>query len=145
MEEVEQIANRLGRRPRILIAKLGQDGHDRGAKVIASSFADFGFDVDISPLFQTPEQIARQAIDHDVHIIGISTLAGSHNTLVPDLIDELTKAKADNILVIVGGVIPKSDQEALKNKGVSLIFGPGTNTLSAAKKVLLLMRQQLVV
>ena len=135
-EEVKNFAKREGRQPRILVAKMGQDGHDRGAKVIASSFADFGFDVDLSPLFQTPQSIAQQAVDNDVHVIGVSTLAAGHNTLVPALLSELKKLKAQDIIIILGGVIPAHDQEKLKALGVAEIFGPGTNALDAARAVL---------
>jgi methylmalonyl-CoA mutase len=133
---VSDFAKVHGRQPRILVAKMGQDGHDRGAKVIASSFADFGFDVDLSPLFQTPESIAQQAIDNDVHVIGISTLAGGHNTLVPELLDFLKKQGVSNIIIIVGGVVPPADQLKLKALGVAEIFGPGTNSVEAATAVL---------
>ena len=125
-----------GRRPRILIAKMGQDGHDRGAKVIATSYADLGFDVDIGPLFQTPQEAAKQAIENDVHILGISSLAGGHKTLVPEVIDELKKYKREDIMVIVGGVVPKQDYSFLKNKGVTAIFGPGTKISETAKTIL---------
>lgn len=132
-EKFEKIA---GRRPRILVAKLGQDGHDRGAKVIATSFADFGFDVDIGPLFQMPAETARQAVENDVHIIGVSSLAAGHKTLIPQLIEELKKYARDDIMVVVGGVIPPQDYEFLYNVGVSEIFGPGTIIPLAAKKIL---------
>ena len=125
-----------GRRPRILIAKMGQDGHDRGAKVIATSYADLGFDVDIGPLFQTPQEAAKQAIENDVHILGISSLAGGHKTLVPEVIDELKKYKREDIMVIVGGVVPKQDYNFLKDKGVIEIFGPGTKISETAKTIL---------
>ncbi len=125
-----------GRRPRILIAKMGQDGHDRGAKVIATSFADLGFDVDISPLFQTPEEVARQAAENDVHIVGASSLAAGHKTLVPSLIDELKKIGRDDIMVVAGGVIPPKDYDFLYEKGVSAVFGPGTVIAKAALKIL---------
>ena len=125
-----------GRRPRILIAKMGQDGHDRGAKVIATSYADLGFDVDIGPLFQTPQEAAKQAIENDVHILGISSLAGGHKTLVPEVIDELKKYKREDIMVIVGGVVPKQDYSFLKDKGVTAIFGPGTKISETAKTIL---------
>ena len=136
---VDNLALHLGRRPRILIAKLGQDGHDRGAKIIASSLADFGFDVDIAPLFQTPSQIAQDAIDHDVHVIGISSLAGGHNILIPKLLDELTHHNAKHILVIAGGIIPPKDQEVLLSKGVALIFGAGSNIITATKSLVKLL------
>ena len=125
-----------GRRPRILTAKLGQDGHDRGIKIIATSFADIGFDVDIAPLFQTPKEIAKQAIENDVHIIGISSLAGGHKTLIPELINDLSKHKREDIIVIAGGIIPKKDYSFLKKKGVKKIFGPGTIVADAAIEIL---------
>lgn len=140
IEAVREIADRFellaGRRPRILVAKMGQDGHDRGAKVIATSFADMGFDVDIGPLFQTPEETARQAIENDVHIVGVSSLAAGHKTLVPKLIEELKRYGRNDILVVVGGVIPPQDYEFLYNVGVSEIFGPGTIVPHAARRVL---------
>jgi methylmalonyl-CoA mutase len=125
-----------GRRPRILIAKMGQDGHDRGAKVIATSYADLGFDVDIGPLFQTPQEAAKQAIENDVHILGISSLAGGHKTLVPEVINELKKYQREDIMVILGGVVPKQDYSFLKDKGVAAIFGPGTKISETAKTIL---------
>ena len=125
-----------GRRPRILIAKIGQDGHDRGAKVIATSFADIGFDVDIGPLFQTPEEVAKQAVENDVHIIGVSSLAGGHKTLVPNLIKELKKYDCDDKMIVVGGVIPKKDYDFLLDKGVTCIFGPGSNIGESACTIL---------
>ena len=118
----------------MLVAKMGQDGHDRGAKVIATAFADLGFDVDIGALFQTPEEVAKDAIDADVHVIGVSSQAAGHLTLVPMLIEALKKQKADDILVVVGGVIPAQDYDALKKAGVAAIFGPGTNIPDAARK-----------
>ncbi len=129
-------AKKEGRQPRILIAKMGQDGHDRGAKIIATGFADMGFDVDIAPLFQTPEEVAKQAIENDVHIIGISSLAAGHKTLVPALKEVLTKWGRQDILIVVGGVIPKQDYEFLYQAGVSLVFGPGTPVHEAASKVI---------
>ena len=125
-----------GRRPRILVAKMGQDGHDRGSKVISTAFADLGFDVDIGPLFQTPDETARQAIENDVHIVGASSLAGGHKTLVPQLIDELKKLGREDIMVVVGGVIPPHDYDFLYNAGVTAIFGPGTVIPVAAQKVM---------
>ncbi len=125
-----------GRRPRILIAKIGQDGHDRGAKVIATSFADIGFDVDIGPLFQTPEEVAKQAVENDVHIIGVSSLAGGHKTLVPNLIKELKKYDCNDKMIVVGGVIPKKDYDFLFDKGVKCIFGPGSNIGESACAIL---------
>ncbi|MGZ5940026.1 MAG: methylmalonyl-CoA mutase, partial [Rhizomicrobium sp.] len=140
--EVEAFAKEEGRRPRMLVAKMGQDGHDRGAKVIATAFADLGFDVDIGALFQTPEEVAKDAIDADVHVIGVSSQAAGHLTLVPMLIDALKKQKADDILVVVGGVIPAQDYDTLKKAGVSAIFGPGTNIPDAARSVLKLIRSR---
>ena len=128
-----------GRRPRILVAKMGQDGHDRGAKVVATSYADLGFDVDIGPLFQTPYEAAKQAIENDVHILGISSLAGGHKTLVPEVIKELKKYQREDIMVIVGGVIPKQDYAFLKNEGVAAIFGPGTKISETAKTILTIL------
>ncbi|HKD23871.1 MAG TPA: methylmalonyl-CoA mutase [Rhizomicrobium sp.] len=138
--DVETFAKEEGRRPRILVAKMGQDGHDRGAKVIATAFADLGFDVDIGPLFQTPEEVAKDAIDADVHVIGVSSQAAGHKSLVPELIAALKKEKAEDILVIVGGVIPAQDYAYLERAGVAAIFGPGTNIPDAARKVLSLIR-----
>lgn len=135
-EQVAEFAKSEGRQPRILVAKLGQDGHDRGAKVVATAFADFGFDVDLSPLFLTPDEVARHAIENDVHAVGISTLAAGHNTLVPELIAALKKQEAGDILVFVGGVIPEQDHDFLFKSGVCAIFGPGTPLLKSAKKVL---------
>jgi len=134
--KVEQFAQQAGRRPRILMVKLGQDGHDRGARVIATSFADLGFDVDIGPLFQTPEEAARQAIENDVHLIGISTQAGGHRTLVPGVMAALRAADCHDITVICGGVIPPDDYDALYQEGVGAIFAPGANVLDAAAEVL---------
>ena len=131
-----EFSNLDGRRPRILIAKMGQDGHDRGAKVIATSYADLGFDVDIGPLFQTPQEAAKQAIENDVHILGISSLAGGHKTLVPEVIEELKKYKREDIMVILGGVVPKQDYSFLKDQGVAAIFGPGTKISETAKTIL---------
>ncbi|MEM7549066.1 MAG: methylmalonyl-CoA mutase [Bacteroidota bacterium] len=125
-----------GRRPRIMVAKMGQDGHDRGAKVIATGFADLGFDVDIGPLFQTPDEVALQAAENDVHIVGASSLAGGHKTLIPKLITELKKIGRDDIMVVAGGVIPSKDYDYLYNKGVSKVFGPGTPIASAAIDIL---------
>ena len=139
-QQARELANRFaewdGRRPRILVAKMGQDGHDRGAKVIATSFADLGFDVDIGPLFQTPEEVARQAAENDVHVIGISSLAGAHTALVPELIRSLQQIKRDDIGVIVGGVIPPDDYATLYAQGVLGIFGPGTVIAKAAQDIL---------
>ena len=132
----DQFANIEGRRPRIMIAKMGQDGHDRGAKVVATSYADLGFDVDIGPLFQTPEETAKQAVENDVHILGISSLAGGHKTLVPKVIETLKSYDREDIMVIVGGVIPKQDYQFLYDHGVIGIFGPGTKISETAKTVL---------
>ena len=135
-ELADEFAEIAGRRPRIMVAKMGQDGHDRGAKVISTSFADLGFDVDIGPLFQTPEEAARQAAENDVHILGVSSLAGGHKTLVPQVLDELEKLGRDDIMVIVGGVVPEQDYEFLYDKGVVGIFGPGTVISLAAQQIL---------
>ncbi|WP_255429454.1 methylmalonyl-CoA mutase [Ramlibacter albus] len=134
--EIAQFAEEQGRRPRVMVAKLGQDGHDRGAKVVATAYADLGFDVDMGPLFQTPEECARQAIENDVHAVGISTLAAGHKTLVPAIIAELKKQGADDIVVFVGGVVPQQDYEYLYNAGVKGIYGPGTPIPASAKDVL---------
>ena len=134
--EIADFAKDFGRRPRVMIAKLGQDGHDRGAKVVATAYADLGFDVDIGPLFQTPEECARQAIENDVHALGISTLAAGHKTLVPAIIAELKKQGSDDIIVFVGGVIPRQDYEFLYETGVKGIYGPGTPIPASAKDVL---------
>jgi len=138
---VEQFAEDEGRRPRMLVVKMGQDGHDRGAKVIATAFADIGFDVDVGPLFQTPEEAAQDAIDNDVHVVGISSQAAGHKTLAPQLIEALRARDAGDIIVICGGVIPQQDYEFLKSAGVKAIFGPGTNIPAAAQDILQLIRQ----
>ncbi|NHB77561.1 methylmalonyl-CoA mutase [Rhodobacter calidifons] len=138
--DVEAFAEAEGRRPRMLVVKMGQDGHDRGAKVIATAFADIGFDVDVGPLFQTPEEAAQDAIDNDVHVIGISSQAAGHKTLAPKLIEVLKARGAEDILVICGGVIPQQDYDFLKGAGVKAIFGPGTNIPAAAKEILDLIR-----
>ncbi len=135
-EMTEDFMDNEGRRPRILIAKMGQDGHDRGAKVIATAFADLGFDVDIGPLFQTPEETARQAAENDVHVIGVSSLAAGHRTLLPKLVEELKKIGREDIMVVIGGVIPPQDYDFLKKNGASAIFGPGTVIPIAAQKVI---------
>ena len=139
--ELEKFTKDEGRRPRMLVVKMGQDGHDRGAKVIATAFADIGFDVDVGPLFQTPEEAAQDAIDNDVHVIGISSQAAGHKTLAPKLIEALKSRDAGDILVICGGVIPQQDYEFLYEKGVKAIFGPGTNIPAAASEILDLIRQ----
>ena len=141
-KEVDDFAQHEGRRPRILVAKLGQDGHDRGAKVIATAFADLGFDVDIGPLFQTPEEAARDAIENDVHVVGISSQAAGHKTLVPQLIEQLAAQGARDVVVVVGGVIPAGDYDFLKAAGVSAVFGPGSNIPHAASEILALVRER---
>jgi len=139
---VAEFAKKEGRQPRIMVAKLGQDGHDRGAKVVATGYADCGFDVDMGPLFQTPEEAAKQAVENDVHVIGISSLAAGHKTLVPQLINELKKLGREDIMVIVGGVIPPQDYDALYKEGVAAIFGPGTPISVAAIKLMELLMQK---
>jgi methylmalonyl-CoA mutase len=143
MHQIEAVQQRSkaflakhGRRPRILVAKMGQDGHDRGARVIASAFADLGFDVDVGPLFQTPHEVAKQAIENDVHVCGISTLAGAHRTLVPELVQILKQQGKGDILVVAGGVIPEQDWDALRRAGVADIYGPGTVIPDAANRLL---------
>jgi methylmalonyl-CoA mutase len=138
--DIDAFAAEEGRRPRIMVAKLGQDGHDRGAKIIATGFADLGFDVDIGPLFQTPEEAARQAIENDVHVVGVSTLAAGHKTLVPQLVAALRAQGAHDIVAVVGGVIPAQDYDFLKASGVAAVFGPGTVIAEAAKEVLAAVR-----
>ncbi len=140
--DIDAFAKSEGRRPRILIVKMGQDGHDRGAKVVATAYADIGFDVDVGPLFQTPEEAARQAVENDVHIIGVSSLAAGHKTLVPQLIAALKKEGADDIVVICGGVIPPQDYDFLKKAGVAAIYGPGTNIVAAATELLGLLKKR---
>ena len=135
-QEINTAAEQLGRRPRVMIAKLGQDGHDRGAKVVATAFADLGFDVDMGPLFQTPEECARQAIENDVHAVGVSTLAAGHKTLVPAIIEALKQQGADDIMVFVGGVVPAQDYDFLFQAGVKGVYGPGTPIPASAKDVL---------
>ena len=140
--EMEAFARDEGRRPRILIAKLGQDGHDRGAKVIASAFADIGFDVDVGPLFQTPEEAARQAVENDVHVVGVSSQAAAHRTLVPQLVDALNAQRAGDVAVVVGGIVPPKDHDVLRAAGVSAVFGPGTDIAEAASEVIGLVRRR---
>ncbi|HVM84916.1 MAG TPA: methylmalonyl-CoA mutase [Candidatus Binatia bacterium] len=140
--KVQDFARDEGRRPRLLVVKLGQDGHDRGAKIIATAFADIGFDVDVGPLFQTPEEAARQAVENDVHVIGVSSQAAGHRTLVPQLIAALKASEADDILVVAGGVIPAQDYDALAQAGVAAIFGPGTNIPKAAAEILGLIHRR---
>ena len=135
-KDIDDFVEQHGRRPRMLVCKMGQDGHDRGAKVVATAFADVGFDIDLSPMFSTPEEVARQAIENDVHVVGASSLAAGHKTLVPQLVEELRKQGADDIVVIAGGVIPKQDYEFLYNAGVKCIFGPGTPIPLCARDVL---------
>ncbi len=137
---VAAFAEAEGRRPRLLVVKMGQDGHDRGAKVIATAFADLGFDVDVGPLFQTPAEAARQAVENDVHVVGVSSQAAGHKTLVPQLIAELRRQGGEDIVVVVGGVVPAQDYDALKQAGVAAIFGPGTNIPQAAGQVLELLK-----
>ena len=135
-KRTEDFKEKEGRRPRILVTKMGQDGHDRGIKVIATAYADLGFDVDISPMFQTPAEAARMAVENDVHLVGASSLAAGHKTLVPELIDALKKEGGEDILVVVGGIIPPSDYEFLYQAGVVGIFGPGTPVTESANQVL---------
>jgi len=135
-ELTEKFAKKEGRQPRIMIAKMGQDGHDRGAKVVATGYADCGFDVDMGPLFQTPAEAAKQAVENDVHILGVSSLAAGHKTLVPQVIAELKKLGREDILVIAGGVIPAQDYDFLYKAGVAAIFGPGTSVAKAAVEIL---------
>ena len=132
----DEFAKKEGRRPRIMIAKMGQDGHDRGAKVVATGYADIGFDVDMGPLFQTPAEAAKQAVENDVHIMGVSSLAAGHKTLVPQVIEELKKLGREDIMVIVGGVIPPQDYDFLYQCGVSAIFGPGSRIADCAVSML---------
>ena len=141
-KDIEAFAEEEGRRPRILVVKMGQDGHDRGAKVIATSFADIGFDVDIGPLFQTPDEAARQAIENDVHVVGVSSQAAGHKTLVPQLIDALKAQGAGDIIVVCGGVIPPQDYDYLYKAGAAAIYGPGTNIPKAAADILSILRKQ---
>jgi methylmalonyl-CoA mutase len=136
IKRVEAFSKKFGRRPRLLVAKMGQDGHDRGAKVVASGFSDLGFDVDIGPLFQTPDEVVRQAIDSDVHVVGVSSQAAAHRTLVPQLVEKLKRAGAANKLVVCGGVIPPADYADLRKAGAVAIFGPGTRLPSAAVEIL---------
>jgi methylmalonyl-CoA mutase len=133
---VEKFAEKEGRQPRIMIAKMGQDGHDRGAKVVATGYADLGFDVDMGPLFQTPEEAAKQAVENDVHVMGISSLAAGHKTLIPAVIEEMKKLGREDIMVIAGGVIPSQDYQFLYDTGVVAIFGPGTSVAAAGRKIM---------
>ncbi len=140
--DIAAFAEEEGRRPRLMVVKMGQDGHDRGAKVIATAFADLGFDVDIGPLFQTPAEAARAGIENDVHVIGVSSQAAGHKTLVPQLIQELKKQGGDDVMVVVGGVVPSQDYDFLKKAGVAAIYGPGTNIPAAAAEILAFLRQR---
>jgi methylmalonyl-CoA mutase len=142
-EQIQRFEKNEGRRPRILVAKMGQDGHDRGAKVVATAFADLGFDVDVGPLFQTPEETARQAVENDVHVVGMSSLAAGHKTLLPQLVAELKKLGREDILVVCGGVIPAQDYEYLREQGAVAIFGPGTVIPVAAEKLLIELNRRL--
>jgi methylmalonyl-CoA mutase len=139
---VERFEKVEGRRPRILVAKMGQDGHDRGQKVIATAFADLGFDVDVGPLFQTPAETARQAVENDVHIVGVSTLAAAHLTLVPQLREELARYGREDILIVVGGVIPTQDYPALYEAGAAAVFGPGTVIADAAGQLVRVLAER---
>jgi len=134
--EVDEFEKREGRRPRILVCKMGQDGHDRGAKVISSGFSDLGYDVDVGPLFATPAEVAIMARDNDVHVVGVSSQAAGHKTLVPALVGELKKLGMEDVVVVCGGVIPDQDYQGLYDDGAQLIFGPGTRITEAASKVL---------
>ena len=145
-EKAKQLADAFakqdGRRPRIMIAKMGQDGHDRGAKVVATGYADVGFDVDIGPLFQTPEEAAKQAVENDVHVLGVSSLAAGHKTLVPQVIEELKKYGREDIMVVVGGVIPVQDYQFLFDAGAVAVFGPGTKISEAAISILEILMEE---
>jgi methylmalonyl-CoA mutase len=138
----DEFSKAEGRRPRILVAKIGQDGHDRGSRVIATAFADLGFDVDVGPLFQTPREAARMAAENDVHVLGVSTLAGAHKTLIPEVVRELKRLNRDDILVFVGGVVPPQDYDYLYSAGVSGIFGPGTVIPVCAQSILRILMSQ---
>jgi methylmalonyl-CoA mutase len=142
LKNIQAFAEKHGRNPRILIAKMGQDGHDRGAKVIASGFADLGYDVDVGTLFSTPEEVARQAIDNDVHVVGASSLAAGHKTLIPALKEELKKHGGEHIILVAGGVIPQPDYEFLYENGVDLIFGPGSKITDCSNKIIEKVDQQ---
>ncbi|MES9962644.1 MAG: methylmalonyl-CoA mutase family protein, partial [Candidatus Sedimenticola sp. 20ELBAFRAG] len=141
-QQIEEFAQQEGRRPRMLVVKMGQDGHDRGAKVIATAYADLGFDVDIGPMFQTPEEAARQAAENDVHVVGVSSLAAGHKTLVPQLIAALKAEGAEDVLVVCGGVIPPKDYQALLDAGVAAVYGPGTNIPEAAAEMIALIKDR---
>jgi methylmalonyl-CoA mutase len=139
VERLEAFSKSLGEMPKLLVAKLGQDGHDRGAKIIASAFGDIGFDVIAGPLFQTPDEAAELAVESKVHVVGMSSLAAGHKTLAPQLVEALKVRGADNIIVIVGGVVPRQDYQFLFDCGVAAVFGPGTNVLEAARAILNLL------
>lgn len=139
----DDFEKREGRRPRIMIAKMGQDGHDRGAKVVATAYADMGFDVDVGPLFQTPAETAQDAVDNDVHIVGMSSLAAGHKTLLPQLVEELAKRGRSDIMVVAGGVIPAQDYQFLYDHGAACIFGPGTVIPAAAREMLQVLNKRL--
>ena len=139
LELAKEFESVVGRRPRIMVAKMGQDGHDRGAKIVATSFADIGFDVDIGSLFQTPKEVAKSAIENDVHIIGVSSLAAGHLSLIPELLEELKKINRKDIMIIVGGVVPKKDYQLLFDMGVAAVFGPGTVISEAAQDIIKIM------
>ena len=141
-ELTEEFAKKEGRRPRIMIAKMGQDGPDRGAKVVATGYADCGFDVDMGPLFQTPEEAARDAVENDVHAVGVSSLAAGHKTLIPQLMEELKKLGREDILVFAGGVIPAQDYDFLYQAGVVAIFGPGNSVAKAACQIMDIMLEE---
>jgi len=141
-KRTENFLKQTGRRPRMLVTKMGQDGHDRGIKVVATAFADLGFDIDISPMFQTPDEAAKMALENDVHVVGASSLTAGHKTLVPELIKKLKESGAGEILVIAGGVIPPTDYDFLYKAGVVGIFGPGTSIPDSADKVLTLLEQK---
>ena len=143
-DKVEGFEKSNGRRPRVLIVKMGQDGHDRGAKIVATSFADMGFDVDMGPLFQSPKDVAKDAIENDVHAIGVSTLAAGHKTLVPELMKSLKELDPNSkMIVFVGGVIPEQDYDFLYKQNISAIFGPGSNIIESAEKVIDLISKNL--
>jgi methylmalonyl-CoA mutase len=136
LARVAEFERQRGRKPRLLVAKLGQDGHDRGAKLIASGFADAGFDVDLAPMFRTPQEVAKMAVDHDVHVVGVSTQAGAHGQLVPELLDELATLDARDVAVVCGGVIPEADRESLVAAGVADVFTSGTSVPDCIDRVL---------
>ena len=142
MANVQNFSQTEGRNPRILVAKMGQDGHDRGAKVIASGFADLGFDVDVGGLFSTPDEVARQAIDNDVHVVGASSLAAGHKTLIPALKKALVEQGGEHIILVCGGVIPYEDYDFLKENGAAMIFGPGTKITDASNSIVKMIEER---